>query len=164
MLDKLSGNLLHLAVKLSAKECIQPLVEFGVDLNKLNADNEPPVYRAIVDDIDGFKELWKCGALALCNIGFESKENILDLAIRHGRFTKYDIERLNQHDENGMLPLSHAVLENDLKRVHFLLSWGANPNIPDYSGMSPLDYAIELKYDEVRELLEEYRPLELWLN
>jgi uncharacterized protein len=50
-------------------------------------------------------------------------------------------------------PLFHAVLDNQIEAVRFLLAAGADPNIKDDEGISPLRFCVQKGYLELARLL-----------
>ncbi|KAJ5833535.1 hypothetical protein N7474_001846 [Penicillium riverlandense] len=50
---------------------------------------------------------------------------------------------VDQKDENGRTPLHHAALSGNLESVYSILQAGANPNIADKHGLTPLHLAAE---------------------
>lgn len=66
---------------------------------------------------------------------------------------------INHKDDLGRTPLVMAVLFHNYKIVEFLLSKGANPNIPTNSGKSAIQFAIERKDDKSVDFIEKYNSL-----
>lgn len=66
---------------------------------------------------------------------------------------------INHRDDLGRTPLVMAVLFHNYKIVEFLLSKGADPNIPTDSGKSAIRFAIERKDYKSIELIEKYNSL-----
>lgn len=66
---------------------------------------------------------------------------------------------INHRDYLGRTGLLIAILFHNHKTVEFLLSKGADPNIPTYSGKSAIQYAIERNDDISLEFIEKYNSL-----
>ena len=50
-------------------------------------------------------------------------------------------EAINTQDDEGMTPLACAVVQEQVEVVQFLLAQGADPNIPNKNGLTPLEHA-----------------------
>jgi ankyrin repeat protein len=62
---------------------------------------------------------------------------------------------LNRCDGNGQTPLLLAAKEGKITVLNFLLELGANPNITDSTGNTPLDYAIKNESEKLKLVLVE---------
>jgi ankyrin repeat protein len=54
---------------------------------------------------------------------------------------KRDPKAINTQDDEGMTPLAGAVVQEQVDVVRFLLDKGADPNIPNKHGLTPLEHA-----------------------
>lgn len=54
---------------------------------------------------------------------------------------KRDPTAINMQDNEGMTPLAGAVVQEQVDVVRFLLDKGADPNIPNKNGLTPLEHA-----------------------
>lgn len=63
---------------------------------------------------------------------------------------------VNHRDYLGRTPLMMAVLFCQYKIVEFLLSRGADPNIPNINGNLPIDEAIKRKDEKSIEFIQNY--------
>ena len=63
---------------------------------------------------------------------------------------------LNYADENGMTMLHWAVIYNNYARVCILIESGANPDVQDKQGKTPLHLAVEIEAVEIVKFLLEY--------
>ena len=61
---------------------------------------------------------------------------------------------VDARDDYDQTPLIHAVYQGNLSVVECLLKAGANPSLADNEGWTALDYAEELEYTKIRELLQ----------
>ncbi|NEV49243.1 ankyrin repeat domain-containing protein [Wolbachia pipientis] len=69
--------------------------------------------------------------------------------------------------ESQQTPLHHASCYNHAYIVDLLLYKGADPELKDKEGLTPLDYAVNYPYLEVVEVINEFKdkhPLALKLN
>lgn len=96
---------------------------------------------------------------------FDNKNSILHSACHAGILEVVELiinNRLidiNHKDYLGRTPLLMAVLFHNYKIVEFLLSKGADPNIPTNSGKTAIEFAIERKDDRNVELIEKYNSV-----
>ena len=70
---------------------------------------------------------------------------VVQLLIQHGARVNVAVQ--------GLTPLHYAVLDNNPPLVSLLLSAGANPNVADNDGQTPLDFAERYGYDAIARLL-----------
>jgi ankyrin repeat protein len=54
---------------------------------------------------------------------------------------KHRKKALDKQDDEGQTPLANAVVQEQVGVVRFLLEQGADPNIPNKNGLTPLDHA-----------------------
>jgi ankyrin repeat protein len=57
------------------------------------------------------------------------------------KILKRDPTAINTQDDEGMTPLAGAVVQEQVDVVRFLLDNGADPNIPNKHGLTPLEHA-----------------------
>ena len=57
------------------------------------------------------------------------------------KILKQDPGAINAQDDEGMTPLAGAVVQEQIGVVTFLLDHGADPNIPNKNGLTPLEHA-----------------------
>ena len=78
---------------------------------------------------------------------WESVPHPLNVAAQFGslqdveKVLKQDPTALNMQDEEGMTPLAGAVVQAQVDVVRLLLEKGADPNIPNKNGLTPLEHA-----------------------
>ena len=65
------------------------------------------------------------------------------------------IEMVDQRDREGNTPLIYAIVNRRVKNVRLLLDRGADPNLANNGGGTPLAYATQLNLPEIRNLLME---------
>ncbi len=70
------------------------------------------------------------------------------------KFLKQPIN-IDQQDLNGKTALIHSILNNQNQSVELLLNAGADPNVADNEGMSPLAYAVQLGNEDIARMLIE---------
>lgn len=142
-IDASGSSALHKAAERGNLELAAMLCERGADVNLLNQDFETPVHlaahagpwksHASLDMIElllsygATKDLHSLAVVGNCNA-------IRDL------FDQGSIE-VNQVDRARRTPLFHAAHNNHLPVVRLLLEMGANPNLTDRDGQSPLSTA-----------------------
>ncbi|NDD98907.1 ankyrin repeat domain-containing protein, partial [bacterium] len=61
--------------------------------------------------------------------------------------------QVDEKDSHGMTPLMHAVERNKKDVVRLLLENGADPNLKNYQGRSPINLTGE---NEMKKLLREF--------
>ena len=70
------------------------------------------------------------------------------LYAQHGAYLDY-------MEKDGFTPINYAAMESHWDVVEFLFHAGANPNIPDATGHTAVDFAREAKRNETVELLSQ---------
>jgi hypothetical protein len=65
------------------------------------------------------------------------------------------IEIVDQRDREGNTPLIYAIVNGKLDNVRLLLDRGADPNLANNGGGTPLAYATQLNREAIRDLLIE---------
>jgi len=60
---------------------------------------------------------------------------------KFGDVSKLDSKSINSQDDEGMTPLAWAIVQERPDAVRLLLDKGADPNIPNKNGLTPLDHA-----------------------
>jgi ankyrin repeat protein len=118
----------------------------------LSAQERPYYYMIRNGDLEGLKSAFqddsdKCnvtpyGQSLLLHAVFENKMNILKFLIEQGC-------DLNKGDDDGLTPLHAAALENNREAAATLLSSGAQPNIEDRYGNTPLLRAVYSYEDDL---------------
>jgi ankyrin repeat protein len=69
------------------------------------------------------------------------RENNVDLLIEMLEHPAVNLDQINMYDDNGHLPLYHAVMNNNMNIVTILVNEGVDMNIPDEDGWTPIHYA-----------------------
>ncbi|MGB1428671.1 MAG: ankyrin repeat domain-containing protein [Cycloclasticus sp.] len=64
---------------------------------------------------------------------------------------------INMQNNNSETLLMHAIMDNDLEKVRFLIENGADINILDKNGSSAFDYAIEINNEEIMKILDKHK-------
>ncbi len=160
-------SLLHIAAKYCDKECVEYLVNQGLDVNARDSNGQTPLYHAIgksevaelllkhhadvniTPKVEGFWSARSPFSLLHLVALIRDKEIIktATLLLDHGA----DFEK---RDPVGQTPLFLAASEGNTEVVKLFLARGANPNTPNNEGKTPLQIAREHDSLEIIELLE----------
>lgn len=132
---------------------IQPLIDLGADKEIKNAQGKTILVRAI-----------EAGSLPVVGFLLENGANpkagpLVALAVSRSEF---DILKkligagadVNSKDENGFTALYHAAIDAKPEVIELLLSFGANPNIGNKIGNTPLHAILQLPQGIVPDLPE----------
>ncbi len=159
-LDREGNAAINYVVKLKNSQILQSLIEANADLNVKPANGLQPLLTSIMSQwSEGSQQLIKNGAdIRIRN--FHNK-NPLDLSIFYKMNTVSDLlinkmskDELNMPTHRGAETyLSSAILYKTPAVIKKLLSKGVDVNISSESGNLPLHYVIELKIDEIQELI-----------
>ena len=90
---------------------------------------------------------------------WEGAQHPLNVAAKFGeasdvaKILERDAKALNGQDEEGMTPLAGAVVQAHVETVRFLLEKGADPNIPNKNGLTPLEHACSRERNVAMELV-----------
>ena len=151
--DKNNRTPLMYALCISNNELVEILLKYGANVNAIGSDRSPPIFAALHDNYDGLKLLidHHCDLNYLSHRG----ETALILSVIRG---KIEITRLllnNGADpdiktHNGNTALLIAKTEETIKA---LVMGGANPNVQDKKGLTPLINAIKSSNDNLVEFL-----------
>ncbi|KAJ5619208.1 hypothetical protein N7510_003192 [Penicillium lagena] len=118
--------------------CVWKLYQAGADINALTNDDRTPLHFAAGAGHSSAVDL-------LCFLYCKKLYNV------------------DQKDENGRTPLHHAVLSGNLESVYSILQAGANPNIADKHGSTPLHLAAEHQVNiSAFRKNRKYRKLPIW--
>jgi ankyrin repeat protein len=135
---------LTLAAAFSTSEIVEFLVSNGADLNKKNAENKTPLYRAIINQkIDN--------ALLLISLGanLESKDyNYVDLTLNDDNVKIFEkliekTNKINYRNDSGMTYLMLAASMSSIEILKFLLD-KINLNLQSNDGKTALMYSVKL--------------------
>jgi ankyrin repeat protein len=143
------------------------LIDNGGDLYARNSQFLTPIEICVINDnLDLTKILWEFHYSPEKLYSFERPETakITHIAASSKKGTKclqYFLEDINHvHDIcNSSIkatPLHFACMQENANAVRLLCQRGANPNIPDYLGNSPLMYVVENKNLEIIKILHDY--------
>ena len=160
--NKYNQNILHQACLYQIPEIIEFLCQKHVDYNHLDIFSKTPIHyaceygfidNAIVLIMNGClvhipeSTIQPLHILSLSNFNFELQIEFVKLLLENGA----DIN--SRHKIFRYTPLHSACLKNNLILVYFLLENGADPNIKQNQGNTPLHMSFEL---DVIKLLIEY--------
>jgi ankyrin repeat protein len=142
----------------TADEAIDLLKQ--TDVNVLDGEARTPLFYAIIEDrLDIFVWLLAHGA----DINHQDRNgwSALDFAIQGKRIeiAKLLLEQeasIDLKDPYGNTPLWRATFDakGDYELVKILISHGADPHLKNNSGRSPLDFASQIKDDELIKILK----------
>ncbi len=142
-----------IASKIASVPCVRDLLDLGADatiktgnLNVFTLGYTPAVYRIFYEigmDIESYTPRplhYLCNLLICCK---EQEPMVLDWIQR--LIDRYDI---NERDEMGETPLHKTIIHRDNRRItEFLINRGADPNIQNIDGKTPLMKALETDLD-----------------
>jgi ankyrin repeat protein len=142
-------------------EATKLLLKFGANPNILSYKNQSPlhwgaqstmgtcaeIFQALLDsgaDVNCVDD-WKRTALIYASADQDDPDTLKPLI--HGR------ANLNPKDCYGRTPLGYAAKMGRTKTLELLLSYGADPYIPDSSGFTPLFEVVQQNHHEILRLL-----------
>lgn len=149
---------LMLASKKGHIDMIDYLIQNGADINKKNFAGRSALIDAcdydMIDVVNRLLETGKCDVNITDRVGnnalsFVRGPQILDTLVLHG------ID-LNTQNKWGQTPLMHLINIGDIILIEKLLSYGADPNIADNNGRTPLGLTNRRRQDII-DLLLDYR-------
>eukprot|EP00933_Yihiella_yeosuensis_P043139 TRINITY_DN37884_c0_g1_i1.p1 TRINITY_DN37884_c0_g1~~TRINITY_DN37884_c0_g1_i1.p1 ORF type:complete len:504 (-),score=107.67 TRINITY_DN37884_c0_g1_i1:68-1579(-) len=142
--DEYGRSALHQAIHDGLADVAKLLIQKGADLNSVDKDGHPPLYRAVVDGckLEFLKLLLEAKA--------EPEAKALHRAIKIGNEEAAELlachcAKLDVKDENGTPPLHLAIREGLSSVARILISRGAKVNAVDECGRSPLDWACRVE-------------------
>ena len=129
---------------------INEIHDAGDDLGRMTAlDHAIRVGNTAMEDYLGGQ-----GALSAFEVHGASLEFFMDLIggleVDYGQFREMDV---NMRSSRGHSLVHFAVAGEDLEMMEALLAYGANPDLPDTSGMSPLHYAASFESTDMAQTL-----------
>lgn len=150
-------NPLITAIIANNYECVEILIESGADLNFSNYDKSPLAVAINRNNYEIAKLLYNKGAKINY---YDSKGNTpLHVAIKEKNYFLVDIftqerEYVNIYNKNSNTPLNFALSNNsEIEIIKLLVNRGADVNLKNEYGVSPLHKAILLGSPEIVELL-----------
>lgn len=169
------GTPLHTAVEWGdSPQVVEALVAAGADVNARDNGGNTPLHRfRFVSDTAVARRLLELGADPLARNGLgrvaypASCENWNTV-----RFTRMataseaaacvsERQDVNARDEHGATPLHHAIEFNAMGLAGLLLASGANPDIANHQGASPLHRAVGYGIGRVQPLLDAGADIDL---
>lgn len=151
--DKDLNTPLHLAIRDKNFKLALDILEKGADVNLINKFEETPLLLALkmgkqhgLADMNDYKSPLSMLIVKLLELGSEVKDEMIHMIFRmYSRDINLELLKrwinINVLDENGCTPLLVAVKQNKWLLASFLIENGADVNIPDSFGISPLHYA-----------------------
>jgi ankyrin repeat protein len=148
------------AVKNNEVASVRKLVERGIDVDELDANQDAPL---IVAAYKGYTEIVKLLLEAGADVSVVDpgmKATALHAAAYAGRteaaklLIEYKIDIDKQGPYNGYTALHDAVWQNNVETAKVLIEAGANLNIESNAGETPLDLAKSRNYKKIIALME----------
>lgn len=143
---------------------VQKLLKKGADVNRLDENGTSPLMLAVLAEhfsMEIVESLVAHGADANMKEP-RDKWTVLHVAARDGRtaLVKFLLEKnaeVDAVDRWGDTPLWRAVMKfrGDDSVIRLLLSYGADKNLENKSGVSPLSLSQTIAYPGIRETLED---------
>ncbi|CAB0033879.1 unnamed protein product [Trichogramma brassicae] len=124
--DKSGNTPLHLALKKHNKKAFELLLRRGADPNLLNEEKLSALQIICMNN----------------HLGVDFLKILFEASNKHRR-SLVDIQ-----DKSGNTPLHLALTLRDKNTIEFLLKNGANPNLTNCDGSTPLHVIAENKYDD----------------
>ena len=126
LVDNLEGAPIHCAVRSRAMDCFHLLLQKGADVNVLDVQNrETPLMTAI-------------------NTNEEALHELLE---------NPNVDYVNIKNKDGETTLFYSIRANKPELVKEFINRGADVNLLNNNGLSPLYIAISLRYDEIIQIL-----------
>jgi hypothetical protein len=113
----------------------------------LTSTNAAPEVVANDSHVREFQEQLEFFSEFMTQAAWEATPHSLSEAAKFGSVSdvaaalKHKKKALNKKDDEGQTPLATAVVQGEVGVVRFLLEQGADPNIPNKNGLTPLDHA-----------------------
>lgn len=150
---------LHSAARFGDRELCEVILSFGATVNVTDNDGWSPLHEAARWGDGGIVEsLLQRGA----EVGARSNDGESALHVVPGGYAECEVVEVllnwrcdvNCKDYDGEAPLHVAVKLGDAELASVFLNSGADPNITNLTGATPLDFA---KSDELRWLLRSFK-------
>ena len=154
-------SIIHYAVYNNLIQLVKKLIDLGVDLNQKDSYENTPIVLALIRNGDRMLNLLLDNKVKI-DINFKG-ENILRLLVVMNtknlkKLLKIYPNLLNAQDYDDNTLLHNAVdsyFDYALDNIDLLLKSGANPNLKDWSGSTPLHDACEINdLERVKKLIE----------
>ncbi|KAI9708311.1 MAG: hypothetical protein M1820_004015 [Bogoriella megaspora] len=155
------GNSLHCAAEAGSSDCIQELIDFGMDPDTLTGYAKTPLHcttdydrasaaKVLVDNGANLDARDADGGSILHRACFMGAQDVLEMALATGAL---DIDCTSW---DGDTPLHCAVYTGNSTIVETILEAGANPNMENLDKRTPLDHAIDRGRGDLGDLLLSY--------
>ena len=161
--DERDRTLLMIAVYNNNYEISKLLIENGADINEQDdMKNNPFLYSGAEGQLEILKLLTKAGADTKITNRYGGVALIPASERGHTETVRYLLENtdidVNHINNLGWTALLEAIIlgnggKEHIEIIDLLLKHGADPNIADRNGITPLMHAREKKYKEIEKLL-----------
>ena len=137
------GNLLHAAAERGNLELARSLVQSGLEVNHSDNSGETPIHRALHAGPWKNSRAMDVAELLLDNGARVDLRTLAALGYgeRVAAFLQEEPATLNERDTSGATALYHACHNNRTETVKRLLALGADPNVENADGETPLSTA-----------------------
>lgn len=150
---------LHNAARFGGRELCEVILSFGAAVNIADKDGWSPLHEAARW---GDGELIECLLQRGADVGTKSNDGESALHVVPGGYAEHEVVEallkwrcdVNCRDYDGESPLHVAVKLGDPDIAGVLLNSGADANVSNHAGATPLDFA---KKDEIRWLLRSFK-------
>ena len=133
------GNALHCAAEAGCSTVVRQLIDYGMNPNDTKHYDRLPIYCTLDNDRSSAFE-------TLVELGADINLSVFHKAIKYGCFNVVDLilqrhwTQLESKTTSGIAAMHFAAEEGDMAIISRLLEAGADINILDSKGKTPLDY------------------------
>ncbi|KAL7300392.1 hypothetical protein TKK_0007012 [Trichogramma kaykai] len=159
--DESGNTLLHLALEHNFRETTQFLLRGGVNPNLVNQAGLTPLH--VICQRPNNRIVLELAAKTLhSQHGYELYDDLLEVFFKICDDVKQTVQ-VNAQDKFGNTPLHLLLRHNKKKMAGFLQRRGADLNLANVDGSTPLQIICQRFYDDIAEVLFEIRTFD-WLT